>query len=207
MPLTLITAPTDEPITLEEAKVHLRVVDDEDDLLIMSLITAARQYAEQITQRSLCTQTWQLTADAFPGPSLMGVPYGRVFGIPAHAFLLERGPVQSVTSIKYDDMAGVEQTMPPAQYKAELASEPARVTPVFGQIWPINLPQIGSVRVRYVAGYGGPEDVPAGIRQWMLMRIGALYEHREEVAAMNRGTLQPLEFVDRLLDQYRVVTY
>ena len=56
------------------------------------------------------------------------------------------------------------------------------------------------------AGYGNPADVPEGLKSWMLLRIGSLYQNREEVAAMARGKIDPLPFIDGLLDPYRMVT-
>ena len=45
--------PIAEPVTLEEAKLQLRVEFDEDDALISSYITAAREWAEGFLNRSL----------------------------------------------------------------------------------------------------------------------------------------------------------
>jgi uncharacterized phiE125 gp8 family phage protein len=206
--LKLITAPTVEPVALDEAKAHLRIDIDDDDLLITAMIAAARQYCENKARRSLLTQTWELTIDSFPGPSLMGVPFGTPYSLPGHAILLERGPVQSITSIKYTDMASTEQTMPSTDYVSDLSGEPARITPIFGRIWPINLPQIGSVRVRFVAGYGDTADtVPQAIRSWILLRLGALYENREEVAVGTRIVVAELPFLDGLLDPYIVTVF
>jgi uncharacterized phiE125 gp8 family phage protein len=151
-------------VSLVEAKLHLRVDFDEDDMLIASLITAARQAAETLTGRQLTTARWRQVLDCFPGPSLMGVPAGQVFTLPGHAILLAKAPVQSVVSIDYLDMASALQTMPASSYTVDAACEPARITPVFGQIWPVSLPQMGAVLVTFDAGYGNASRVPEGIK-------------------------------------------
>jgi peptide/nickel transport system permease protein len=51
------TAPASEPITLTEAKAHLRVDFDDDDTLITAMIAAARGYVEEHCNRALLTQT------------------------------------------------------------------------------------------------------------------------------------------------------
>jgi uncharacterized phiE125 gp8 family phage protein len=206
MPIQLVTPPTEEPVSLLEAKLHLRVDFDEDDMLIASLITAARQAAETLTGRQLTTARWRQVLDCFPGPSLMGVPAGQTFTLPGHAILLAKAPVQSVVSINYLDMGSVNQTMPALTYTVDAACEPARITPVFGQIWPVCLPQIGAVSVTFDAGYGTASQVPEGIKSWIKLRVGSLYAHREEVAALSRGRIEPLPFIDGLLDPYKVVT-
>ncbi len=206
MSLQLVTAPTEEPVTLDEAKLHLRVDFSEDDLLITALIAAARQAAETLTGRQLVTARWKYILDSFPGPSLMGVPAGKTFTLLGHAILIPKAPVQSIVSIDYLDMNRTAQTMPAANYATDLACEPARITPIFGQIWPINLPEIGAVSVTFDAGYGGADDVPEGIKSWIKLRVGSLYQNREEVAAMARGKIDPLPFIDGLLDPYRMVT-
>jgi uncharacterized phiE125 gp8 family phage protein len=204
MSIQLVTPPAEEPVTLIEAKLHLRVDFDDDDTLIASLITAARQAAETLTGRQLITARWKQVLDCFPGPSLMGVPAGQAFTLPGHAILLAKAPVQSVISINYLDMGSVSQTMPVSNYTVDSACEPARITPVFGQIWPICLPQIGAVSVTFDAGYGTAAQVPEGIKSWIKLRVGSLYAHREEVAALSRGRIDSLTFIDGLLDPYKV---
>lgn len=204
MPLQLVTPPAEEPVSLAEAKQHLRVDGGDDDLLIGSLIIAARQAAETKTGRQLITARWKLVLDAFPGPSLMQSATGASFSLPGHAILLAKCPVQAVVSIEYMDMNGATQVMPPGDYVLDAACEPARLTPVFGKTWPPTLPQIGSVIVTFDAGYGAGSSVPEGIKSWIKLRVGSLYGHREEMAVLTRGRIDSLSFVDGLLDGYRV---
>ncbi|MFZ2738087.1 MAG: head-tail connector protein [Burkholderiaceae bacterium] len=205
MPLQLVTPAAEEPVSIIEAKLHLRVDFDEDDTLIASLISAARQAAETLTGRQFTTARWKLVLDSFPGRSLMGVPGGQTFSLPGNAVLLSKSPVQSVVAIDYLDMASVLQTLPASAYTVDTACEPARITPVFGQSWPVTLPQIGAVSVTFDAGYGSAAQVPEGIKSWIKLRVGSLYAHREEVAVLSRGRIDPLPFVDGLLDPYKVV--
>ena len=191
--------PAVEPITLEEAKLHLRVDIDDDDALITALIVAARQFAESLTGRSFVTQTWQLTLDYFP-----------------ICLQLERGVVQTINSMTYRDMSGAIQTVPfsaPASgiqrsvdgnIVADLTGVPARITPAFGRIWPIPMPEIGAVTVNYTAGYGDDTAVPQGIKQWMLLRIGSMYAFREEIVAERSIKVDAMPFFDLLLDPFRV---
>lgn len=210
MPIQRIVDPTVEPLTLAEAKTQCKVEFTDDDALIEALISAARDFAENRVERSLCTQTWVQTLDQFPGPSLTGIPFMRSYSIPPHAIVLERPPVQSITSVTYLDMTGIWQTMPTSDYVdvtnggAQRVDDLVRITPVFGQIWPIPMPQIESVKVTYVAGYGDPNHVPPGIRAWMKLRVAALYENREEVVVGTRVTVQELPYIDNLLSPWTV---
>jgi hypothetical protein len=101
-------------------------------------------------------------------------------------------------------MGSALQVMPGATYTVDTACEPARITPVFGQMWPISLPQIGAVSVTFDAGYGGAAQVPEGIKSWIKLRVGSLYAHREEIAVLSRGRVEALSFIDGLLDPYKV---
>jgi uncharacterized phiE125 gp8 family phage protein len=74
--------------------------------------------------------------------------------------------------------------------------------PARGKAWPDTSDEINAVRVRYTAGYGdSADDVPAAIRQWILLHVGAMYDRREAVDAAG---MQPLSFLCSLLDPYRV---
>ena len=204
MPLQLITPATEEPVSLNEAKLHLRVDTNDDDALIASLITAARQAAETLTGRQMVTARWRLVLDRFPRAACMESSNAQSFSLPAHAVLLAKCPVQAVISIQYLDMTGNVQVLPEGDYVVDSACEPARITPGFGSNWPAALPQMGAVTVTFDAGYGLASAVPEGLKSWIKLRVGSLYAHREEVAALTRGRIDPLPFVDGLLDPYRV---
>jgi uncharacterized phiE125 gp8 family phage protein len=207
MPLIQTSAPGIEPVDLATAKNHLRLDSDltADDALVNMLITAARAHAEMQTGRSFVQQGWRLVMNSFPGAGMMGVRWGVPFDVPPHAIVLERAPLIAVTGITYTAMDGTTQTMPSSDYVVDGSWPAPLITPVFGKIWPIPMPQIGSVRVDYTAGYGpAATDVPAGIRNWILMRVKSAYDMRGEVAIAHRGRIEPLPWVDGLLDPYKV---
>ncbi len=173
----LITPPAVEPLTLADAKLHLRVLGTEEDGLITSLITAARQYCEQFQRRAYITQTWELALDAWPGTGPLELPYP---------------PLQSVESITYIDSTGMEQVMPPAAYAVDTASEPGRIVPVNGwpSVWHTGGPVI---RVRYTAGYGATgANVPATALHAMRLLITHWVENREAVVVGQTANKVPL---------------
>ncbi len=89
-----------------------------------------------------------------------------------------------------------------ATVDAKLQQAQDAITPVFGQIWPVALPQIGAVSVTFDAGYGSAADVPEGLKSWIKLRLGSLYAHREEVASLARGRIVPSPYADGLLDPF-----
>jgi uncharacterized phiE125 gp8 family phage protein len=112
-----------------------------------------------------------------------------------------------VQSVNYRDLTRTNQVMPSTDYLVDIATNPGRITPQFGNIWPIPVPEIASVWVDFTAGYGpSATDVPEGIRQWILLRLSTLYERRAEAEIVAKGRLEPMPFVDSLLDPYRIVT-
>lgn len=195
MALRLITAPVVEPISLSEAKAHLRVDHTADDTLIGTYIAAARTDCEEWTARAFVTQTWELVLDKFP----------------ADEILIPRPPLQSVTSIKYDDAEGIEQTLATTEYLADTASQPGWVVPVVGG-WPgSTFEGINSVRIRYVAGYLMPDSpadltsaIPASIKAAILVHLGRLYENREDVVVGTNATAMPIGTAEYLLRPFRV---
>ena len=193
MALTLITPPTVEPITAAEAKASpsFRVSVATDDADITVLIKAAREIAETITRRAFITQTWELVLDGFP-----------TGGIELYC-----PPIQSVTSIKYIDTDGEEQTLGPLLYSVDDDSEPGLITPAYGETWPSTREQINAVRVRYVAGYGAAADVPAAIKTWIKMRAGTLYDNPQGIVVGQTVMNVPRDFIDGLLDPFRVISF
>jgi uncharacterized phiE125 gp8 family phage protein len=91
--------------------------------------------------------------------------------------------------------------MSTSDYLLDDYREPARLTPAYGTCWPETRDQANAVLIRYAAGYANAGAVPQEIKNWMLLRIGAMYESREAVAP---AAMAELPFVDRLLDAYRI---
>lgn len=223
MGLRQIAEPAAEPITLTEAKQHLRVDHPDDDALIAGLISAARIAAENICRRAFVTQKWELVIDSFPRrmffgsivtvasyeqiiPNLQMMETGYTVRFRAGKIELPLARLQSVDYVKYLDKNGVQQTLDPAQYIVDGDSEPGIIAPAYGAYWPDSQSVPNAVRIGFTAGYGDAAKVPAGIKAWMLMRIGAMYENREEVAVGPRVVVLEIPFVDKLLDPYRIAS-
>ncbi len=190
MGLRLITGPTASPVSLAEAKAHLRFYGTEDDGLIAGYLMAATQSAEQQTNLLLGEQTWELTIDQWPS-SVWGS--GGVIRLP-------RSPVQSVTSISYVDADGVTQTVLAGDYVLDANVRPAAIYPAFGKAWPVTRPQANAVAVRFVVGY---TQIPEPIRAAILLMVGHFYENREAVIVGQAPSELPMG-VEALLFPFRV---
>lgn len=199
--LKVNTGPSVEPVSLDEAKDHLRVDHSEEDSLISSLITAARKNAEVYMQRALITQEMTLTMDQFPEGHVL-LPELFVYTYMSSVIYLPRSPVQSVDELRYIDTEGNEQT---EQFRADTVTEPARVTAEYGEIWPPTRPITNAVEVDFTAGYGdAAEDVPEGIKAAIKLMVSNYYEHRTPVVIGSAQTM-PMS-VEALLGPYRVGT-
>lgn len=176
-----------EPVSLSEAKGHLVIEHNEDDAQIVGLIRAARQAAEQQTQRAFIEQTWELRTARFDT-----------------AIMLRRTPVISVDSVAYADENGDPQTVGSYQL---LQGEPAYVVPAYGESWPSTRGAGQDVTITYKAGYGAtPEAVPAAIRHAILVMVADFYEYRASVLV--GASVQPLpQSAQHLLMPYRTVIF
>jgi uncharacterized phiE125 gp8 family phage protein len=193
MALTLVTAPTVEPITLADAKLQARVDTGDEDAFLESLITAARQHAESFTRRALCTQTWDLKLEGFP----------------CGAFVLPYPPVSAITSVTYVDTSGSSQTWSSALYRTSLPSgpkaSPAQIEPVWGESYPATREVSDAVTVRFVAGYGGASDVPAPIKTAIKLLVAHWFEQRLPVSVGVGNTVIPVPYTtETLLWPFRV---
>jgi uncharacterized phiE125 gp8 family phage protein len=186
MGCVLITPPAAEPVSTAEAKAHLRVDSDDENTLIDALVAAARQHIERETRRALITQTWELRLDKFPRDTIR-TPVG---------------PLQSVSSIKYDDINGVEQTLSTATYEIDTSVEPGWIVRVGDGAWPDTMVAINSVRVRFVAGYGAAAVVPQILKQAILLLVGHWYMNREVTIAGQFGA-SPMA-VQSIIDSHHV---
>ncbi len=168
MPLQLITPPAAEPVTLAEAKAHLKIDTDADDALIARLIAAARARAEWHTGRALITQAWVLWRDAWPKDGTLELP------LP---------PLQAVTAVTAYSADDTPLTIAGDAYRLDTHASPARL--VFKSCTPpASLRRVGALAIAFTAGYGGAAaNVPAPLRQAILSLVTWLHEHRGEAPA------------------------
>lgn len=179
-----------EPVSTAEAKAHMHVTSSAEDTVINAMIKAARMQCENELGRSLITQTWQKTIDRFP--DAIELPYP---------------PIIAVSEVTYvDPTTELATVLTVSSYTADTASEPGWLVPAYGYDWPETLEVINAVTVTYTAGFGGANDVPQAIKQWILMQVAAMFENRE-AAAQGAAAAQMLPFVDGLLDPWRVVRF
>ncbi len=197
MGLVVTTPPTAEPITSDEAKLHLKVDDGADDSLISALIVAARRWCEERLGQQLLTATFTLTIDHFPsygcGPAHLWE--GGLIELPKPP-LISVSHASPITSVKYYDAANAQQTLDPSKYDVDPTTKPGRLRPSFNNPWPITYRRMGAVEIVYTAGYGAAADVPQTIKQAMLLLIGHWYESRQAVGTVTKS----IEFtIDALL--------
>jgi uncharacterized phiE125 gp8 family phage protein len=190
MSVVVIEPPEGLVVSLVEAKKHLRVDDVDNDDYIEALIkvaTANLDGPDGFLGRSLLTQTLELKLNQFrhcPTP----LPFG---------------PVQNIWGVYYDDSDGVERTLNPSAYRLIGDALNASIVLAYNQAWPATRRQDEAVRIQYVTGYGMAADVPAPIKQAILLMIGNLYENREEVVVGQTTVRLPMA-VDHLLSPYRI---
>lgn len=189
------TAPAVEPVTLTEAKAHLRVDTSDDDTYITSLIKAAREWVEQYLDRSLVHTQWAMRVDTFPWE----------FELPRPP-MATAGTTTAVT-VSYTLDTGSTTTLSASEYRVDREATPGAIRPVYGGTWPGHRSDENAVTVTWWGGYGASgSDVPQGIRHAMLMLIGFWYEHRSTVLV---GSIsKPLEFaVESLLSSHKWGSY
>lgn len=168
--LLVLEGPAVEPLTLAEARAHLRLDGDEEDAVVSACIVAARQACESYTGLSLISQSWQLYLDRWP----------------RGAVLLPRPPVQEVLEVAVMDAEGGRETLDPERYVVDRAAgRPARLVRRGGLSWPRPGRPIGGIEITYRAGYGDSwNDVPAALRQGMLLAVAHFFERREGEAGL-----------------------
>lgn len=169
--VTVVTPPTEYPVSLASAKAMLLVDHSADDALITSLVAAATAEVEEQASRSLVTQTLRLALDGWPADGVIR---------------LWRPPVQSVTSVQYYDADGVLQTMPATDYVAVLDVSPPVIVPAPGKSWTGSLRSFSAVRVTYVAGYGNAATVAAAAADLVALLMGLVavdYENRDSISS------------------------
>ena len=168
----VVITPPDPVVTWDDADAHIGLSGDtSQEPHVESLIDAATAHIDGPDGwlgRALGLQTLEAQLGAFD--DLIRLPY------PPHV---------AITSVKYIDPNGVEQTAVSSSYEL-FAGE---LMPAYGTVWPATRWGRGSVRVRYTAGY--ENEIPAPIRSAILLMVGDLFRFRETVTEKIMSSLSP----------------
>lgn len=154
-----VITPASAVLTLAQLRLQVRLVGDPhpEDSLLQDCLSAAVQYAEHYTGRSIGTQTLELALDAFP----------------AGPIALKQGPCTSIESITYLDAAGTVQTLSASAYT--LDDYGMQHWAIAADAWPATGSFANAVKVRYVAGF-----LPPAVQSALLLTVGDLFENREQ---------------------------
>ena len=188
----LVTGPSVEPISVADAKRHLRVEHSDDDLLIKRLIETAVAMVDVtgVLGKAMITQTWREWYA--PNPSQI---------------VLSLGPVQSVSAIKYYDTDNALQTDTLSNYFVLGTSGRTTIKPKSGYTWPTTFVRDDAIAIEYVIGYGDTfRDVPSTVRHALFMLVAHYYENRENELIGTISKTLPFGF-EALIDSERNTWY
>lgn len=197
MERSLVTGPEVEPVSLEEAKTHLKIVDQtEEDTTISGLIVAARLWVEEYLRRPLIQQSWDFFLDEFPEDGEIVLP------LP---------PTTLISGVFYTDSNGSEQTWSNSEYSVFLPSGPAaghaKITLKSAHAWPTTNGEKRSIRIRAQCGYGPTSaSVPESIRAAIKMIVATMHENPQDVVTGTIATKIPIGS-ENLLSMFRVFEF
>jgi uncharacterized phiE125 gp8 family phage protein len=167
MSLVMTSGPALEPVSLAEAKAHLRVDGTLEDALVQSLIVTARLHIEAALGLALITQGWSYFLDRWPKAGRLVLPLR---------------PVAAISQIRVWNDEGVAETVPASHFLLDGQGFPPRLVSTSGAPPLESGRAVNGIEVAFTAGFGAtPGDVPATIRHALLLLVAHWYENREPV--------------------------
>lgn len=165
--LSAVTPPTTYPVSVAEARTHVRQDLQDDDAWLQDAIIAATEMVESDTNRQLLTAVSRLSLDGVPACGWIDIP---------------RPPLVSVSSVIYIDTAGVSQTWAATNYRVSAPTGPrcarGRVTLASGIAWPSMNSVSDALQVTISHGYGAASAVPSMLKQAIKMLVLHWYDNR-----------------------------
>ena len=198
METVLKTAPLIEPVSLDEAKRHLRIDigNTDHDIDIYDAIADARTQVETITWRKLITQTWYAYLQDWPRGDYIELPFGNLQSVtPA--------TIDGVSGIKYIGSDGTAYAWDSDEYIVGTGYQEGRITLADGYTWPNEtLYPSNPIEIVFICGWLTATAVPGTIKRAIKLYIGEYFENRE-ISIF--GTIQKeMETANNLLSNYRL---
>lgn len=168
----------DRPVSVADAKEHLRIVDfTDDDDYIGALIDAATTWCEDYCDRTFADKQYTVAFDDF---------FGTRIELPRPPVRLNANAASATVTISYVDTGGNTQTLTwsqsgTQQFRLDRDHVPGLVYPKYLEVWPSVRIDDKSVQITYLAGYGGAAYVPKPAVHAIKMLVGHWYANRETV--------------------------
>ncbi len=164
MTLIQTTPPAIEPVSLAEAKAHLRLDTTAEDLLVATVITAARQHIEKALQISLISQSLSFFIDGWANS--------------AAPVVLPVAPLIQFVSVRTFAPDDTPTSLSTAGFDVD-RGPPPRIAMRSSMALPTALRRLNAIEIAFTAGFGpSASDVPQPIRQALLHLVAHLYENR-----------------------------
>ncbi|HMB10958.1 head-tail connector protein [Saliniramus sp.] len=167
-----VGGPAVEPVSLADARTHLRLDDTHEDDLVTALIEAGRLLLESATRLIFINQSWRLILEETPRSMHLHLPLA---------------PIIAITEIRVIDAQGVTSVVDPQDYRLRPGAQPP------GLMLADSFPRpSGGIEIDLEAGFGpAPENVPAPLRQALRMLVARWFEERGDGAGEPETGLLP----------------
>ena len=181
MTIAELLPPAVEPVTLAEAKAHLRLDAADEDALLSALVRVAREHLEAATGLCLITRPLRLYLDDWPETRVIQIA---------------RGPVQAIESVTLYDAGGEEVSWPVEGHVLDRQARPARLLMKRGEGV---ARAINGIEIDFSAGFGeSGAEVPDVLKRAMLMHVAQMFAFRGAVATADQPAGIP-DGYDRLI--------
>lgn len=183
----LITAPTSEPISTADARLHLRNPDTSFNDLVDDCVKAARtQFESDVPCMQLLPATWGLYLDEWPSWDSLRK---------AHV-LIEKMPLIGITHIKYypEGEANLSEAWDTENYEADLISYPGRIKLIADELPALNENKYNKVQITFTCGYATAAAIPSDIIQALKLLIGHYYENPQQIMSGTQINELPLGY-------------
>lgn len=187
--LDVVTSPVGQVVDAQEMSEYLRWDSPEEVRLILGNVAGATKYVEENSGKQLLTATYDVSWRRFPGCN--------------GELVVPRLPFASLTSLKYSDANGTEQTLSSTLYTVNSGSEHAAayIIPAYNEIWPSTRGHDRDVTARFVCGFGTKEQVPDTYKIQICMLAAHWWKHRDAIAC---GSMSKMPLAFEALEQFHM---
>jgi len=203
--LQMLQPPASEPLTLDQAKQHLRIPLDvtDFDANVTEYIAGARSYMEYTYGLPVMQQKVRVNLQQFPSADRIRLPIWPVQSVDASRYITVDGQAHPLT-------VGDSTTQPVPDILARLWRKPSELVLPWSHIWPpVVLQMADAVQFDLTVGFvtnASPElrPLPPALLAAMRLLIGHQYEQGAAVTVVGRPSERLAIGVDDLLRNIRL---